>query len=72
MPHQKTYKFDEGIILIFVPKKSAITFGEGCIHIQEEPVLFCYVDTIVVITGQGLISVLPVSMASICVTQSKI
>ena len=29
--HQKSYKLDKGIMLIFVfEKKSAITFGEGC------------------------------------------
>ena len=34
--HQKWYKLDEGIVLIFVSeKKSAITFGEGCM-------LLCY------------------------------
>ena len=31
--HKKSYKLDKGIMLIFVfEKKSAITFGEGCIY----------------------------------------
>ena len=28
--HQQSWKLDEGIILMFVPEKSAITFVEGC------------------------------------------
>ena len=36
--HQKSYKLDRGITLIFVSEKSAITFGEGCISLWRDSI----------------------------------
>ena len=46
VPTKKSYKLDEGIKLIFVLKKSAITFGEGCMSPGHDEVTFCHVYNI--------------------------